>query len=77
MKTFRPYDPEQMLLMPVALQDWLPAGHLAYFLSDMVNHLALSVIMSRYEQEERGYPPHHPRMMVKMLVYAYCIGVPC
>ncbi len=75
-KTFRPYDPEQMLLMPVALQDWLPAGHLADFLSDVVDHLDLSAIMSRYEQEERGYPPYHPRMMVKVLLYAYCIGVP-
>ena len=55
-KTFRPYDPEQMLLMPVALQDWLPVEHLAYFISDVVDHLELSAIMSRYEREERGYP---------------------
>ena len=75
-KTFRPYDPEQMLLMPVALQEWLLEDHLAYFISDVVDHLDLSAIMSRYEQEERGYPTYHPRMMVKVLVYAYCIGVP-
>ena len=74
-KTFRPYDPEQMLSMPVALQDWLLEDHLAYFISDVVDHLDLSAIMSRYEQEERGYPTYHPRMMVKVLVYAYCIGV--
>ncbi len=73
-KTYRPYDPEQMLLMPVALQDWLPSDHLAYFISDVVDQLDLSAIMSRYEGEERGYPPYHPRMMVKVLVYAYCIG---
>ena len=35
----------------------------------------LSPIMGRYEQEERGYPPYHPRMMVKVLLYAYCVGV--
>ncbi len=74
-KTYRPYDPEQMLLMSVALQDWLPWDHLAYFISDVVEQLDLSAIMSRYETEERGYPPYHPRMMVKVLVYAYCIGV--
>lgn len=75
-KAFRPYEPEQMLLMPVVLQEWLPPEHLAYFISDVVHHLNLSAIMGRYEDEERGYPPYHPRMMVKVLLYAYCIGVP-
>lgn len=75
-KSFRPYEPDQMLLMPVALQEWLPEDHLAYFISDVVDHLDLSSIMGRYEGEERGYPPYHPRMMVKVLVYAYCVGVP-
>lgn len=75
-KVFRPYEPEQMLLMPVALQEWLPPDHMAYFISDVVDHLDLAAIMSRYEGEERGYPPYHPRMMVKVLLYAYCIGEP-
>ncbi len=74
-KTFRPYDPEQIFLMPASLQDWLPKGHLAHFISDVVDHLDLSAVMSRYE-EEKGYPPYHPVMMVKVLLYAYCIGVP-
>ena len=74
-KTFRPYDPEQTFLMPASLQDWLPKGHLAYFISDVVDHLDLSTIMDRYE-EEKGYPPDHPAMMVKVLLYSYCIGVP-
>ena len=74
-KTFRSYDPEQILLMPASLQDWLPKGHLAYFISDIVDHLDLSALMSWYE-EEKGYPPYHPAMMVKVLLYAYCIGVP-
>ena len=73
-KTFRPYEPDQLVLMPVVLQEWLPADHLAYFISDVVDQLDLASMMSRYE-EERGYPPYHPRMMVKVLVYAYCIGV--
>ena len=38
-KVFRPYDPEQMLLLPVALQEWLPPDHLAYFISDVADHL--------------------------------------
>jgi len=74
-KTFRPYEPDQIYLMPASLQDWLPKGHLAYFISDVVDHLDLSAIMSCYE-EEKGYPPYHPVMMVKVLLYAYCIGVP-
>jgi transposase len=74
-KTFRPYDPEQIFLMPASLQDWLPKGHLTYFISDVVDHLDLNPIMGCYE-EEKGYPPYHPAMMVKVLLYAYCIGVP-
>jgi len=74
-KTFRPYDPDQIFLMPASLRDWLPKEHLAYFVSDLVDHLDLSAIMNRYE-EERGYPPYHPAMMVKVLLYAYSIGVP-
>ena len=72
-KTFRPYDPEQMLLMPPALSDWVPEGHLARGVSDLVDTLDLSAIEDTYT-EERGYPPYHPRMMVKLLVYGYCTG---
>lgn len=53
-KTFRPYEPEQMLLLPMCLQEWLPCDHLAYFISDVVDHLDLSGIMRRYEGEGRG-----------------------
>jgi transposase len=74
-KTFRPYQPEQNFLMPPSLSDWLPPGHLAYFVSDLVDQLDLSAIESVYEREERGQPPYHPRMMTKVLVYAYCVGV--
>lgn len=74
-KTFRPYNPAQIFLMPAALTDWLPKGHVVYFISDVVDHLDLSAIMNHYE-EEKGYPPYHPAMMVKVLLYAYCIGVP-
>jgi transposase len=75
-KTFRPYEPDKMFLMPVSMRDWLPAEHLAYFISDVVDQLDISAITVRYKGEERGYPPYHPAMMVKVLLYAYCIGIP-
>jgi len=74
-KTYRPYLPEQDLLLPPSLRDWLPEGHLAYFVSDLMDALDLSAIESYYEEEERGYPPYHPRMMTNILVYGYCVGV--
>ena len=51
----------------------MPEGHLARFVSDLVDALDLSVIEDSYG-EERGYPPYHPRMMVKVLLYSYCTG---
>jgi transposase len=74
-KTFRPYEPNQDFLMPASMREWLPSDHLAYFISDVVDHLDLSVIMECYAGEERGYPPYHPTMMVKILLYTYCTGV--
>ena len=74
-KSYRPYDPDQQLLLPAALREWLPDDHLAYFISDVVDQLDLSEITARYERESRGGPPYHPRMMVKVLLYGYCVGV--
>ena len=69
------YDPEQRLLLPPDLRDWLPEGHLALFISDVVDELDLSPIVLHYERGDgRGRPPYHPLMMVKLLVYGYCIG---
>ena len=74
-KTYRPYVPEQDLLLPPNLREWLPEDHLAYFVSDLIDALDLSAIMAVYEDEERGYPPYHPVMLTKVLVYGYCVGV--
>jgi transposase len=74
-KTYRAYLPEQDLLLPPSLGDWLPEDHLAYFVSDVVEQLDLSAIDSVYEKEERGQPPYHPQMMTKILLYGYCVGV--
>ena len=73
-KTFRPYDPDQLLLLPPALADWVPEDHLVRFVSDVVDTLDLTAIEEAYP-EERGYPPYHPRMMVKVLLYGYYTGV--
>ena len=74
-KTYRPYVPEQDLLLPPSLREWLPENHLAFFVSDLIDQLDLSAITSVYEDEERGYPPYHPVMLTKVVVYAYCVGV--
>lgn len=75
-KTFRPYDLNQHLLLPPDLRDWLPEGHLALFVSDVVDELNLAAIVRAYDGDERGQPPYHPAMMVKLLLYAYCTGRP-
>lgn len=75
-KTFRSYDPDQVLLMAPVLQEWVPEGDLAHFVSDLVESgtLDLSAIYASYE-DERGYPPYDPRLMVKLLIYGYANGV--
>ena len=75
-KSYLPYDPDQQLLLPQALPEWLPEDHLAYFISDVVDQLDLSEITDRYERERRGGRAYNPKMMVKVLLYAYCVGVP-
>jgi transposase len=74
-KTYRPYVPEQDLLLPPSLREWLAEDHLAFFVSDLIDQLDLSAIIAVYEDEDRGYPPYHPVMLTKVLVYAYCVGV--
>ena len=75
-KTFRAYSIDQQILLPQDLRDWLPDGHLAVFVSDVVDQLDLTAVFAAYEQGDgRGQPPYHPTMMVKLLVYGYCVGV--
>lgn len=74
-KVYRPYFPEQDFLLPPSLREWLPEEHLAYFVSDLIDQMDLSKIEQYYEREERGYPPYHPVMMTKVLVYGFCVGV--
>jgi hypothetical protein len=74
-KGYRTYLPEQELLFPPSLREWLPENHLVYFVSDVVDQLDLSAIHAVYEKEKRGQPPYDPRLMTKLLVYGYCTGV--
>ena len=76
MKTYRPYQPRQGFLLPQSPLEWLPEEHLAYFILETVAQLDLSAILAHYERERRGYPPHDPQMMVALLLYAYCVGIP-
>lgn len=73
--SYVPYQPDQQYLLPCALQEWLPAGHLAYFISDTVDSLDLGAFHARYASGGPRNQPFHPAMMVKVLVYAYATGV--
>jgi transposase len=74
-KSYRRYYPDEDLLLPPSLRDWLPEKHLAYFVSEVVDQLDLSAMDAVYGNEKRGQPPYDPLMMTKVLVYGYCVGV--
>jgi len=73
--SYRPYEPDQVMLLPASLQDWLPKGHLAYFINDTVDALDLRAFYARYAGGGSRNQPFHPAMMVKVLVYGYATGV--
>src|SRR5487761_2277651 len=73
-KTFRHYDQSQQFLIPPSLDDWLPEGHLARFISDLVEGvLDLGPFLAGYK-ESRGFPPYDPRLMLKLVLYGYVTG---
>ena len=74
--SFRDYQPNQLLLLPQDMREWLPEDHLAHFVGDVVDELDLSTIMASYDGSAGGQPAYHPLMMVKLLFYAYAVGVP-
>jgi transposase len=74
-KSYRPYYPDEELLLPPSLRDGLPENHLAYFVSDVADNLDLSGMDAVYGNEKRGQPPYDPLMMTKVLLYGYCVGV--
>ena len=73
--TFRPYRPDQGLLLAPDLRDWLPEGHLANHVSDLVDGLDLTAFYAPYEGDGRRKSPYESRMMAKVLIYGYATGV--
>ena len=73
---FKPYQPNQLLLLPPDMKQWLPEDDLAYFIMDVVNELDLSSIYQSYDSSKGGQPPFDPKMMTGLLLYAYCVGIP-
>jgi transposase len=73
--SYLPYAPDQALLLPPTLDEWLPEGHLAYFIGDTVDSLDLSAFHARYAGGGPRNQPFHPAMMIKVLLYGYATGV--
>lgn len=73
---FREYNPDQLFLLPPDMKEWLPEGDLAYFIMDMVSGLDLGAIYDDYDGSVGGQPPYDPQMMVGLLLYGYCVGLP-
>ena len=75
-KSFRSDDLNQALLLPPSLHDWLPEKHLARFLVDVVETLDLGAVYASYDAKDgRGQAAYAPEMMVRLLLYGYCVGV--
>lgn len=73
--SYLPYHPDQAHLLPSSPADWLPEGHLAYFISDTVESLDVSAFHARYAKGGPRNQPFHPAMMVKVLLYGYATGM--
>jgi hypothetical protein len=73
--TYRSYQPNQILMLPPSVSEWLPEGHLAHFVNDAVDALDLQAFHARYEGDGRRNSPFDPAMLVKVVVYGYANGV--
>ena len=73
--TFRSYEPDQLMLLPPDMREWLPADDLAHHVSELVDRMDLTAFYAPYEGDGRRNAPYEPRMMLKVLIYAYATGV--
>lgn len=74
-KRFKAFEPDAVMLVPPSLDEWLPGNHLARFIADLVaEELDLSRFYASYGKT-KGQPPYDPRLMVRVLLYGYCVGV--
>ena len=71
---FLPVERDQTYLLPPSMTDWLPEDHLAFFVLDAVDEIDLSPFYHHYRQDGWGAAAHDPKMMVALLLYAYCVG---
>jgi transposase len=70
---FLPYDPHQELLLPKSVQEYIPENHIARAVSHIIDRLDITVLIRSYNRE--GAPAYHPRMMLKVFIYALLVGV--
>jgi transposase len=68
-------DRDQPFLLPPDLRDWLPEGHLAWFVIDVVNQLDLQPFYRAHRDDGHGHPAYDPKTLLGVLLYAYAIGV--
>jgi len=73
-QNFLESDREQVFLMPPDPRDWLPEGHLAWFMLETVEQLDLAPFYASYRQDGWGRAAFEPRMMIALLLYAYARG---
>ena len=72
---FRSCSLDQPFLMPPSLQDWLPQNHLARFVAEVMEELDVQAILDQYvRKDRRGAEGYHPVLLVRVLLYAYCVG---
>ena len=62
------------MLMPPSVREWLPEGHLAFFVLDTVAELDLAGFFAAYRADGRGGSVYDPATMLAVLLYAYCTG---
>jgi transposase len=68
-------DRDQPFLLPPDLRDWLPEGHLAWFILDVVDQLDLDAFLRVHRADGHGHPAYDPKTLLGVLLYGYCIGV--
>ena len=74
-KSYDLYFSAREFLLAPRLREGLPENHLVYLVSEVIDNLNLSALDAVYGDEQRGPPPYDPRMITKVLVYGYCVGV--
>jgi transposase len=67
-------DRDQRFLLPPDLRDWLPEGHLAWLILDVVDQLDLTPFYRAHRADGHGHPAYDPKLVLGVLLYGYCLG---